>query len=51
VGFGWRRGEGRGKERDELVVIAFAEIPQPDLVEIVDSQTASDGVYEVGIIG
>jgi hypothetical protein len=35
--------------RDSLVVVAFAEIPEADLVEVVQADGAGDGVDQDGV--
>jgi hypothetical protein len=34
---------------DSLAVVAFAEVPQADLVEVVEADRAGDGVDEDGV--
>lgn len=40
---------GLGTEGDPLIVISLAVVPQPDLVEVVQSQGLCDGVDELGV--
>ena len=44
------QGSRRGAVGDSLAVIAFAEVPQTNLVEVVEADGAGDGVdkYSVG---
>ncbi len=39
---GWR-------DRDVLAVVAFAEVPEPDVVEVVQAEGTRDGVDEDGV--
>jgi hypothetical protein len=44
------QGSRCGTMSDSLAIIAFAEVPQADLVEVVEADGAGDGVdkYSVG---
>lgn len=45
-----QRARGRAVG-DALVVVALAEVPQPDLVEIVEAERAREGVDEDDVAG
>jgi hypothetical protein len=45
-----RLGDVGGGEGNELIVIPLAEVPQPNLIKVVDSNTSSDGIHEYCVL-
>jgi hypothetical protein len=40
-----------GEEGNALIVVSLTEVPQPDLIEIVDTETSRNRVHEYCIGG